>query len=82
MHPLTDVQIRSAIDRFRIDWDFVGVRPLPRGHIHDTFVSRWTVDGEERQFIHQRMNDTVFPDLDLLMGNIHRVSDWRNDYIS
>lgn len=75
MEPPTPEQIREAIDWFRIDWELVGFEPLARGHIHDTFTSQWTVDGEIRQFIHQRMNNEVFPDLDLLMGNVHMVSD-------
>jgi hypothetical protein len=75
MRSVTPEGLREAIDRFRIDGEFIGVRALPRGHIHDTFVSQWLVDGNTRQFIHQRLNNEVFPDLDLLMSNIHKVSD-------
>ncbi len=75
MNRITVEQLHDAIQRFRIDWEFVESRSLPRGHIHDTFVSEWRVNGKTRQFIHQRMNNTVFPDLDLLMNNIHKVSD-------
>jgi Phosphotransferase enzyme family len=75
MRRVTAAELQEAIERFHIDGSFVDARALSRGHIHDTFVSRWLVDGNQRQFIHQRMNNDVFPDLDLLMSNIHRVSD-------
>jgi Ser/Thr protein kinase RdoA (MazF antagonist) len=66
--------LRAALAEFPLAGELLDVRPLKRGHIHDTFVSRWRTAGRERQFIHQRMNQRVFPDLDLLMGNIRRVS--------
>jgi N-acetylhexosamine 1-kinase len=75
VQPPSEDAVRAAVALFPLEGELLGLRPLRRGHIHDTFVSRWRLrDGGERQFIHQRMNDGVFPDLDLLMGNIQRVS--------
>lgn len=75
MKPVGDDAVRDAVARFPLEGELVSLRPLKRGHIHDTYVTRWRVDGHERQFIHQRMNQDVFGDLELLMGNIHRVSE-------
>ena len=74
MDALDDQALRAALAEFSLEGELAHVRPLKRGHIHDTYVSRWRAGGRERQFIHQRMNQRVFPDLDLLMGNIRRVS--------
>lgn len=74
MQAPSDEQLRAALARFEIEGDFVALDPLKRGHIHDTFISTWRQGGGTRRFIHQRMNHEVFPDLDLLMANIHRVT--------
>jgi len=74
MQPLSEDALRAAAACFPIDGELLAVRPLRRGHIHDTFVSCWRRADGERQYIHQRMNQDVFPDLELLMGNIQRVS--------
>lgn len=74
MHELDEQALRAALAHFPLEGELAGVRPLKRGHIHDTFVSRWRTGAAERQYIHQRMNERVFPDLELLMGNIRRVS--------
>jgi Ser/Thr protein kinase RdoA (MazF antagonist) len=74
MQDLSDDALRAVVERFPLEGVLLDARPLERGHIHDTVVSRWRTDEGQRQFIHQRMNEEVFTDLDLLMGNIQRVS--------
>ncbi len=59
---------------FRIDGEMTDVKPHERGHIHDTFISRWRHDSAERRYLHQRINDTVFTDVSALMHNIERVT--------
>jgi hypothetical protein len=75
MQSLDLSHVTEAICRFQTEGKLVDVRPLERGHIHDTFVSRWQNKGNQCQFIHQRMNGEVFPDLERLMENIHTVSE-------
>ncbi len=72
---LNPASLCEAIHDFSNNGTLVDVRPLERGHIHDTFVSRWQTSAGQHQLIHQRMNDDVFPDLDSLMENIHTVSE-------
>jgi Ser/Thr protein kinase RdoA (MazF antagonist) len=51
------------------------VRPLGRGHIHATFLATYRGDGGDlRRVVHQRLNASVFGDLDLLMDNFARVT--------
>ncbi|MCA8958413.1 MAG: aminoglycoside phosphotransferase family protein [Planctomycetes bacterium] len=74
MRPLSETEVRDAIAQFVPLDTLYDVQPLHRGHIHDTFVSRWPASDLHRQLLHQRINETVFPDLDRLMGNIATVS--------
>ncbi|MFT7542319.1 MAG: N-acetylhexosamine 1-kinase [Gammaproteobacteria bacterium] len=78
--------LRAVLDRFALGGTLVGIEPLRRGHIHDTFLSTWEDKSagsgagsergdQQRRFIHQRLNSQVFPDLDLLMRNISVVTE-------
>jgi len=66
--------LRSVVQQFKIDGSLADVRPLQRGHIHDTFVSTWSRDGSPIRYLHQRMNDKVFHDIPAVMHNIETVS--------
>ena len=74
MAHLPHESLERALEAFALEGSLQGVEPLKRGHIHDTFVSTWDVQGRERRFLHQRMNEAVFGDLDRLMHNIQRVT--------
>ncbi|HEX2118028.1 MAG TPA: phosphotransferase [Acidimicrobiales bacterium] len=61
--------------RFGIDGQLTDVRPLGRGHIHRTFLATYRAPGGvEERWVHQRLNTSVFADLDLLMDNMARVT--------
>ncbi|MCB9876593.1 MAG: phosphotransferase [Planctomycetes bacterium] len=69
-----DQALRQAVQRFALDGELLEIKPLQRGHIHDTFVSTWRQDGKDRRYLHQRMNDKVFHDIPAVMHNIETVS--------
>lgn len=52
--PLTPADLQHAAQQFQIAGELRDVRSLQRGHIHDTFISTWHVDGEDHRFLHQR----------------------------
>jgi hypothetical protein len=56
---------------FGIAGERTDLEALGGGHIHDTFLA--TYAGGER-WIHQRLNEAVFADVDLLMTNVVRVT--------
>lgn len=66
--------VEFAVRLFDLAGELVGVRELHRGHIHDTLVSEWRVDGRTRRYLHQRLNDNVFPDIPALMHNVGVVT--------
>ena len=59
---------------FRLPGDFASAEPWGSGHINDTFRATWGGNGEPRRYIHQRINDHVFPDPQAVMRNIAAVT--------
>jgi Ser/Thr protein kinase RdoA (MazF antagonist) len=66
--------VRAVLPAFAIDGACVDVRAHARGHIHDTFVSTWSVPAGMQRFLHQRLNDRVFRDIPALMHNVEVVT--------
>jgi len=53
----------------------LSVSPLGEGHIHDTFVARAGFEEQTQRLVLQRISRSVFPDRQLLVRNIARVTD-------
>lgn len=68
-------ELRPALSGFAIPGTLTKVVVHERGHIHDTFISTWELDGARRRYLHQRMNGEVFQDIEGLMHNIERVTE-------
>lgn len=66
--------VETIARRFRVDGELVEVAPWGAGHIHATFLSTWETASGVRRFVHQRINDEVFPDVAAVMENIERVT--------
>ncbi len=66
--------LRNAVRAFAIEGSLTGIEPLHRGHIHDTFVSTWATAHGPRKYLHQRINENVFRDVDGLMHNVARIT--------
>jgi len=49
------------------------VAPLGEGHINATFVVTVHVDGDERRYVLQRINRTVFREPEVVIRNVERV---------
>ncbi|MEM6572254.1 MAG: mucin desulfatase, partial [Planctomycetota bacterium] len=74
---LSGVELEAAVRLFDLDGDLSAIRNLHRGHIHDTLVSTWRTwegGGAEHRYLHQRLNDAVFPDIPALMHNVGVVT--------
>ncbi len=68
-------KIHQIVSQFDIGGKLKGIAPLKRGHINETFVSRWENDsGVISDFVHQWINDHVFHDVPSLMSNIAVVT--------
>lgn len=60
--------------RFGIEGEIVGASRVGSGHINATYVSSFSEGGETHRYIHQAINDEVFPDVEGLMRNLVRVT--------
>jgi hypothetical protein len=67
--------IKSIVKHFRICGQLTEIRPLLRGHINDTYVLTTRKNENIVRYILQRINQTVFKDPPLVMGNIIRVTE-------
>lgn len=65
-------EILNIIGQFLIEGSVETVKPLGNGLINDTF--KVTTEGSAPDYVLQRVNDTVFPDVDMLMRNIEAVT--------
>lgn len=63
------MEMREIVERFGISGD---IAPLGEGFINDTFIVR-TPEGQA-DYILQRKNKSIFPDIPAMMDNIERVT--------
>lgn len=66
---MTNEKLRSVIARFRTEGRLLSCEPYGDGHINDTYL----VVTSGGKYILQRINDSVFKDVDMLMNNISKV---------
>ncbi|MCC8176130.1 MAG: aminoglycoside phosphotransferase family protein [Bacteroidales bacterium] len=62
----------SIVNNFEIEGQVTRVMPLGEGFINDTFVA--LTEGDSPDYILQRKNSEVFPDVPAMMDNIYRVT--------
>lgn len=69
-------RIGPALGAFDLGGQVLSARPFGAGHINATFRSEVQLDGSDGQaeFLHQRMNEVVFGDLDALMANVDLIT--------
>ena len=66
-------KLKELINKFDITGEVLSVAPVGDGHINDTFIVR-TSEGSP-DYILQRKNKNIFPDVPAMMENIHKVTD-------
>lgn len=66
--------LKEVGEQFSIQGTFMGAEPYGTGHINDTYLTKWLVDGRHVHYIQQRINHNVFKKPLQLMENILRVT--------
>jgi len=66
--------IESIAKQFCISGELIEVKPLPRGHINDTYIVTTKKNKHTVRYILQRINHTIFKDPSSVMENIIRVT--------
>ena len=70
---MTEKELRLIASQFEIEGDIASIEPLGEGFINDTFTVRTA--GDAPDYILQRKNRRIFPDVPALMENIVAVTD-------
>ena len=65
--------LREILGRFSLNGTAVTAERYGKGHINETY---FVTTDRDRYYILQKMNETVFKDVDGLMGNIEAVTDF------
>ena len=69
-------KIEEAIAQFAIQGSLKEKIPYGNGHINDTFLLTYEVEGGEKQYILQRMNHNIFKNPQQLMQNMVNVTEY------
>ena len=70
---MTDDILRQITDRFAIRGTVSEIKPLGEGLINDTLLVK-TAEADAPNYVLQRVNTNVFPDVEMLMNNIRAVT--------
>ena len=77
----TLAKAKDLIKNFNIDGDFKSVIPYGEGHINETFLVTVSNLDKEVNYILQKINNSLFKDVDALMANIKGVTDFARQEI-
>ena len=69
-------KIKSIADEFAFRGTLKKAEPYGDGHINDTYALVYEKHGEQKRYILQKMNKSVFPDIKTLMNNVAAVTDF------
>jgi len=72
--PAVDFDLARLGEAFALPGVFESGERWGSGHINDTFRTTWTAGDVTRRYIHQRINDHVFPDPRAVMRNVSAVT--------
>ncbi|MDE6601136.1 MAG: aminoglycoside phosphotransferase family protein [Lachnospiraceae bacterium] len=80
--PIATETINNAVTAFSLAGSPRDVRPYGNGHINDTYLVTCGNAGEEKKYILQRMNHSIFQNPQALMENIANVTAFLQKSIS
>lgn len=76
-------KINEALEQFALQGKLVEQKPYGNGHINDTFLLVYEMqDGNQKRYILQRMNHTIFKQPEKLMENVVRVTEYLRKVIA
>lgn len=76
-------RINEALEQFALQGKLVEQKPYGNGHINDTFLLAYEMqDGNQKRYILQRMNHTIFKQPEKLMENVVRVTEYLRKVIA
>ena len=67
------MDLKDIVAKFAIRGNVSEIKPLGEGLINDTYKVK-TAEADQPDYVLQRVNDAVFPDVDMVMRNIDAVT--------
>ena len=67
------MDIKKILDLFKADGELKDYSPLGNGHINSTFLCE---TDSNKKYVLQKINNYVFKDVDLLMSNYFKVTEF------
>ena len=68
------MELSVLVNRFNVKGRLVALQPFGNGNINDTFLAIFRNTFTETQVILQRVNRNVFPEPEVIMGNMHEIT--------
>ena len=68
------MDLKPIVENFQIQGRFIESAPYGTGHINDTYAAYYKTDQGRVRYIHQRINNKIFRNVEGLMDNILRVT--------
>ena len=73
--------MKRIIDKFNIKGNLLSFERYGEGHINETYLLNYENDGELNQYILQKINHNIFPNIEGLMNNIELVTSFLRNKI-
>ena len=74
--------LEEVWEGFSIEGKFIGIKNFELGHINETYIALYDCNNQEKKYVHQKINHEVFRNIDGLMGNIRKVTNYIKDKLS
>ena len=75
------MNINHVLEQFKFKGELESCDIFGSGHINTTFLATYNEDGKKRNYVIQKVNTSIFPDIDALMNNIFSVTDFLREKI-
>lgn len=73
--------LENVIDQFNFEGNLIECRPHGNGHINKTYAVDFEKDGVGHRYILQKVNNSIFTDVDSLMENFVNVTEFLRNKI-
>ena len=71
----------KILSHFEIEGEIISCKPFGEGHINHTHLIETQYCGKIKQYVFQKINDKVFPNVEGLMNNIKLVTEFNREKI-
>ncbi len=76
------INIETVVDKFDFKGNLVSVKEFGSGHINKTYIAVYDDNGIEIKYVVQKINDSVFKNVDVLMENVFAVTSYLQGVIT